>query len=137
MWQNAADSFSMKKFLLVLLVLASPLWAGPRLFAIDKPLKSVMEGVIDSISRELPFQVTRVYNGKTDGKEGFILVARPRNTRSEILFFARGTQSRVLVRSQDVHDSNKIAQALASIGFKEVGAGDKEIEGNPWPVRPF
>ncbi|MBE7440084.1 MAG: hypothetical protein HS115_16655 [Spirochaetales bacterium] len=127
----------MRKPILVLLLSVSPLWAGPRLFEIEKPLKSVMESVIDSISRELPFQVSRVYNGKVEGKEGFIITARPRNTRSEILFFARGAQSRVLVRSQDVHDSNKIARALAAVGFKEIGAGDKEIDGTPWPVRPF
>lgn len=114
--------------------------AARRSYESKQPLEKTVVRMLDEMSAaRMKFRVSKVYDRKADGKEGFVMYLAPRNTRCEIVFRAdpkQANRSVVIVRTQDSRDSAELHNFFTKrMQLSELGVSDKIDDSNPWPVR--
>lgn len=110
--------------LLISLVCAGGLLAEKRSYRAPQPIGKFVPQMIDKMAEAgFDFTVREVYNEVKDGKQGFVIILKPKMSLCEITFFdEKGKTSLVNLMAQDNNDAKHFHRFfLERLNMKEIG----------------
>ncbi len=119
--------------------LSSPISAEWRSYESKESVSHLLPSLLAGLKNQnISFQVKKVFNQKREGKEGFMIHLKPRNTLCKLLFYHKSKKQKyslIRVFTENSSDSRLLSRILiVKLGMREAGIYQQKNE--TWPISP-
>ena len=119
--------------------LSSPLSAEWRSYESKKLVSHLLPALLTELKNQnISFQVKKVFNQKREGKEGFMIHLKPRNTLCKFIFYHKSKKQKyslIRIFTENSSDSRLLNRIfILKLGMREAVIYQQKNE--TWPILP-